>query len=94
MVWITIPSLSQDATPQNECSDAFKRIDTNNDGFLTHTEIPKAKDMPAALAKAVLVGRQEFMAACVKAAEAKQAEKAAPSSPPGESPQGQTPPSK
>jgi hypothetical protein len=94
MVSITIPSLSQDASPQSQCGEAFKQIDTNNDGVLTHTEIPKAKDLPAQFAKEVLVGRQEFMAACVKAAEAKQAEKAAPAPPPGESPQGQPPASK
>jgi hypothetical protein len=109
MASIAIPSLSQDATPESQCSDGFKRIDANNDGFLTNTEIPKAREMPPELAKAVLVGRGEFMAVCVKAAQAKlaeqlakqqaeqqakQADQPAASSPSMESPQGQTPPAK
>jgi hypothetical protein len=94
MVSISMPSLSQDVAPEAECGDAFKRSDANNDGFLTHTEIPKARDMPADLAKAKLVGRPEFMAACVKLVQAKLAEKAVASTPPAESPQDPAPPSK
>jgi len=63
-------------------------------GFLTNTEIPKAQQMPPELAKASLVGRREFMAACVKIAQAKLAEKQAASAPPPESQQVQTPPDK
>jgi hypothetical protein len=94
MVSITIPSLSQEVTPEGECGDAFKRIDINKDGVLTHTEIPKTREMPTELAKASLIGRQEFMAACVKVVQAKLAEKAVASSPPAETPQDQTPPGK
>ena len=94
MLSLAIPSLSQDASPESECSDAFKRSDMNNDGFLTHTEIPKAQQMPPELAKASLVGRREFMAACVKIAQAKLAEKQAASAPPAEGQQVQTPPDK
>lgn len=71
---ISIPSLAQQVTPEKDCDDAFKRTDMNNDGVLTHTEIPKARQMPPELAKASLVGRQEFMSACGKmsSAQAKQ----------------------
>src|SRR5262245_43527897 len=79
MLSLTIPSLSQDATPESECGEAFKAADVIQDGVLTHTEIPKAKQLPAEFAKATLVSRREFMAACVKTAQAKQAEKAAAS---------------
>jgi hypothetical protein len=94
IVSITIPSLSQDVTPERECGDAFRRIDINNDGVITHTEIPKARELPSEFAKASLVGRGEFMAACVKVAQAKQAERQAASAPPAEKPQDQTGPAK
>jgi hypothetical protein len=94
MLSLAVPSLSQDLTPESECGEAFKVADAIPDGVLTHTEIPKTRDMPPEFAKASLVGRREFMAACVKSAQAKQAEKQAASSPPAESPQAQTSPSK
>jgi hypothetical protein len=50
----------------NECSARFKAADANNDGVLTRTEIANARQLPAELAKEVLVGRQEFLAACAK----------------------------
>jgi hypothetical protein len=80
MLSLASPSLSQDATPESECGVAFKAADVIQDGVLTHTEIPKAQ-LPPELAKASLVGRQEFMATCVKTAQAKLTEKAATSPP-------------
>jgi hypothetical protein len=74
------PSLSQDVTPESECGAAFKAADVIQDGVLTHTEISKAQQLPPDLAKASLVSRREFMAACVKTAQAKQAENPAASS--------------
>ena len=84
----TIPALSQDekaaAASESECADKFKAADINNDGVLTITEIPKAQQMPPALAKEKsLVSRHEFMAACAKmpSAQAQQFDKPAPPSP-------------
>jgi hypothetical protein len=80
LVSLTIPSLSQDGTAESECREAFKAADVIPDGVLTHTEISKAQQLPSELAKASLVSRQEFMAACVKTVQAKLAEKPAASS--------------
>jgi hypothetical protein len=81
MFSLGIPAFSQGVTPERECMEAFKAADVIPDGVLTHTEIPKAKQMPEEFAKASLVGRREFMAACMKTAQAKQAGQPA-SSPP------------
>jgi hypothetical protein len=94
---IVSPALSQDTTPESGCVGAFKRADLNSDGFLTHTEIPKAQELPPALAKASLVGRQEFIAACVKIqpAQTKQLKEPAtvsPETPGQQQPQGKTGP--
>ena len=66
----TMPALSQGekvaAASESECADKFKAADTTNDGVLTVTEIPKAQQMPPALAKESLISRKEFMAACAK----------------------------
>ena len=72
MLSASIPSLAQGVTPQSECDDAFKRADVIQDGVLTHTEIPNARQLPPELAKASLVSRKEFMGACEKTAQAKQ----------------------
>jgi hypothetical protein len=70
MASMIVPSLSQEERP---CREAFELADAIRDGVLTHTEIPKAKQLPPEFAKASLVSRQEFMAACVKAAQGKPA---------------------
>ena len=94
LVLAAIPALSQDvkapAVSESECANKFKAADINNDGFLTVTEIPKAQQMPPALAKNLsLVGRQEFMAACEKMPSA-QAEKFDKPAPPSQHSTGQT----
>jgi hypothetical protein len=68
MFSVTGPSLSQ-----SECGEAFKQADVIPDGVLTHTEISKAKQLPSEFAKASLVSRHEFVAACEKTAQAKPA---------------------
>jgi hypothetical protein len=75
----------------------FKAADVIQDGVLTHTEIPKAQQMPSELANASLVSRQEFMAACAKTAQAKRSENPAvpsvsPESGGQQQPQGKTGP--
>jgi hypothetical protein len=70
MVSMTSPSLAQG---ENACREAFEQADTIRDGVITHTEIPKAKQLPPEFAKAGLVGRHEFMAACAKMALGKPA---------------------
>jgi hypothetical protein len=78
---LAVPAFSQAGASEGECREAFKGADVIQDGILTHTEIPKAQQMPSELAKETLVSQREFMAACVKTAQAKQAEKPAPASP-------------
>jgi hypothetical protein len=76
------PAFSQGVTPEIACVEAFKAADVIPDGVLTHTEIPKVQQVPAEFAKASLVGRREFMAACMKTAHAKQQAETPTSSPP------------
>jgi len=66
---MTMPAFAQDTnvgTQQAECTDRFKASDLNKDNVLTVTELPKAQQLPATLAKEKLVSRKEYVAACLK----------------------------
>ena len=93
VVLAAIPALSQDgktaATAESECGARYVAADKNGDGYITHTEISAdEQQIPSTLAKEGLIGRPQYIAACVKMlpAQARQLGKPAPPSSQGTEP--------
>ena len=66
LFFMVLSALAQEGTPEGECANRFKASDLNGDGVLTPTEIPKAAQLPPALAKEVLIARKQYVAECAK----------------------------
>lgn len=93
VVLAAVPAFSQDsktaATAESECGAKYAAADKNGDGYLTHTEISSdVEQIPSTLAKEGLIGRPQYLAACVKMlpAQARQLGKPRPPSSPSAEP--------